>query len=122
HSAWPVCYPARLAPPLAGPTVRKSCTIIHPVAVCQVVSSTIVPGTYLRSCGTWALLGPNRNMPAPRSSSAPNTLGESGRGRHSHSTAPFGATRQLCSQLDKNPYSAMGGNVLSSPPVFRPPD
>ena len=36
-------------------------------------------------------------------SSAPNTLGESGRGRHSHSTAPFGATRQLCSQLDKSP-------------------
>src|SRR6516164_7666790 len=90
---------------------RRSCTIIHPVGVCQVVSSTIVPGTYLRSCGTWVLLGPNRKVPAARSSSAPNTLGESGRGRHSHSTAPLGATRQLCSQLDKSPYSAIGGNV-----------
>ena len=49
-----------------------------------------------------ALLGPNRNVPADRSSSAANTLGESGRGRHSHSTAPSGATRQLCSQLDNN--------------------
>ena len=34
-------------------------------------------------------------------SSAPKTLGESGRGRHSHSTAPSGATRQFCSQLDR---------------------
>src|SRR5215475_15396611 len=92
---------------------RKSCTIIHPVPVCQVVSSTIVPGTYRRCCGTWALLGPNRKLPADRSSSAANTLGESGRGRHSHSTAPFGATRQLCSQFDKSAYSAMGGNVLT---------
>src|SRR5215475_1288211 len=97
---------------------RKSCTIIHPVPVCQVVSSTIVPGTYRRCCGTWALLGPNRKLPADRSSSAANTLGESGRGRHSHSTAPFGATRQLCSQFDKSAYSAMGGNVLTCVPYL----
>ena len=82
---------------------RKSCTVIQPVGVCQVVSSTIVPGTYLRCWGTWALLGPNRNEPAARSSSAPKTLGESGRGRHSHSTDPSGATRQLCSQLERKP-------------------
>src|SRR5690348_7662095 len=96
---------------------RKSWTIIHPVGVCQVVSSTIVPGTYRRCCGTWALVGPTRKAPAARSNSAPNTLGESGRGRHSHSTAPLGATRQLCSQLDRNPYSAIGGNVLIGPPA-----
>ena len=82
------------------------------------VSSTIVPGTYRRCCGTWALLGPNRNVPADRSRSAANTLGESGRGRHSHSTAPSGATRQLCSQLDNNPYSAIGGKVLISFPYL----
>ena len=80
---------------------RKSWTTIHPVGVCQVVSSTIVPGTYRRCCGTWVLAGPNRNEPAVRSSSAPKTLGRSGRGRHSHSTAPFGAIRQLCSQFDR---------------------
>src|SRR5262249_22480929 len=99
-----------------GPTARKSRTIIHPVGVCQVVSSTIVPGTYRRCCGTRTLVGPNLNRPADRSSSAPNTLGASGRGRHSHSTDPSGATRQLCSQLDKSPYSAIGGNVLIGPP------
>jgi hypothetical protein len=99
----------------------RSWTVIHPVGVCHVVSSTIVPGTYLRCCGTWALLGPNLNVPAARSSSAANTLGESGRGRHSHSTDPSGATRQLCSQLDSNPYSAIGGNVFigTRPPVIK---
>src|SRR5262250_3402187 len=95
---------------------RKSCTIIHPVGVCQVVSRTFVPGIYLRCCGTWVLRWPNRNVPAPRSSSAPNALGESGRRSHTHSTAPSGATRQLCSQLDKNPHWAMGGNVLICAP------
>ena len=73
----------------------RSWTVIHPVGVCQVVSSTIVPGTYLRFWGTWALLGPNRNKQAARSRSAPKTLGESGRGRHSHSTDPSGATGRL---------------------------
>ena len=56
-----------------------------------------------RCRGTQALLGPNLNEPAARSSSAPNTLGESGRGRHSHSTEPSGATRQHCSQFDSSP-------------------
>jgi hypothetical protein len=32
---------------------------------------------------------------------APNTLGESGLGRQSHSTALSGATRQLTSQSDR---------------------
>ena len=82
---------------------RKSWTTIHPVGVCQVVSSTLVPGTYRRCWGTWVLPGPNLNNPADRSRSAPKTLGESGRGRHSHSTDPSGATRQLCSQFDRNP-------------------
>src|ERR1700733_13004993 len=67
---------------------------------------------YRRCCGTLVLPGPNRNTPAARSRGAPKTLAESGRGRHSHSTDPSGATRQLCSQLDRKPYSAMGGNTL----------
>ena len=70
--------------------------------VCQVVSSTIVPGRYRRSWGTgWPRARTER--PGPRSSIAPNTLGESGRGRHSHSTALSAATRQLTSQSERNP-------------------
>ena len=34
--------------PSTGRTTRKSWTTSHPVGVCQVVSSTIVPGRYLR--------------------------------------------------------------------------
>ena len=45
--------------------------------------------------------GPNRNEPAERSSRAPKTLGESGRGRQSHSTEPSGAMRQLSSQSER---------------------
>ena len=51
-------------------------------------------------------------MPASRSSIAPNTLGESTRGRHSHSTFPLGATSATVSQSDRNAYSAIGGNGL----------
>src|SRR5437588_13078958 len=40
----------------------------------------------------------------------PKTLGESIRGRHSHSTLPLGATRAHDSQSERKPYSAMGGN------------
>ena len=40
---------------------------------------------------------------------APKTLGESTRGRHSHSTLPHGATSAVVSQSDRKPYSAMGG-------------
>ena len=80
-----------------------SLTTSQPVGVCHVVSSTIVPGTYRRWSGTWVLNGPSRKLPAFRSKSAPNTLGESGRGRLSHSIEPSGATRQLFSQSDKNP-------------------
>ena len=45
--------------------------------------------------------GPNRNVPAPRSSSVPNTLGESKRGMHSQSIAPSGATNAPVWQSDK---------------------
>jgi hypothetical protein len=45
------------------------------------------------------LAGPKRKVPAVRSRMAPKTLGESGRGRHSHSTEPSGATRQLFSPV-----------------------
>ena len=42
------------------------------------------------------------SSPALRSNRAPNTLGESGRGKLSHSIEPSGATRQLFSQSDRN--------------------
>src|SRR5688500_11622872 len=54
--------------------------------------------------------GPNRNAPASRSRIAPKTLGESMRGRHSHSTLPLGATSAVVSQSDRKPYSPLGGN------------
>src|SRR5438067_13865231 len=41
---------------------------------------------------------------------APNTLGESMRGRQSHSMFPLGATSASDSQSDRKPYSAIGGN------------
>ncbi len=40
---------------------------------------------------------------------APKTLGESSRGRHSHSTLPLAATSAVTSQSERNAYSAMGG-------------
>ena len=70
--------------------------------VCQVVSTIRLPGRYRRAAGTTSSYGPIRKAPAPRSSSALKTLGESGRGRHIHSTAPLGATRQLTSQSERN--------------------
>ncbi len=47
--------------------------------------------------------GPTRNQPAPRSSIAAKMLGPSIRGRHIHSTLPFGATSADTSQSDRNP-------------------
>ena len=47
--------------------------------------------------------GPNRKPPAPRSSIAPNTLGESKRGTHSQSTVPSGATSAPVWQLERKP-------------------
>src|SRR5689334_23132869 len=55
-----------------------------------------------------------RNVPASRSSMAPNTLGPSKRGRHIHSTAPLGATSAHVSQSDRNAYSAIGGKGETS--------
>src|SRR5881398_970451 len=55
-----------------------------------------------------------RNVPASRSSIAPNTLGPSKRGRHIHSTAPLGATSAHVSQSERNAYSAIGGNGETS--------
>ncbi len=95
-------YRSRRSSVGAGPITSRSHTITQPVGVCQVVSSTLVPGTYRRWLGTSMPLGPKRKFPAARSSSAPNTLGESGRGRHSHSTEPSGATSVLISQSDRN--------------------
>src|SRR3954465_1906495 len=42
----------------------------------------------------------------------PRALGEWNRGRHSHSTAPLGATRAPVSQSDRKPYWAIGGEAL----------
>src|SRR5436190_21562834 len=55
-----------------------------------------------------------RNVPASRSSIAPNTLGPSKRGRHIHSTAPDGATSAHVSQSLRNAYSAISGNGETS--------
>src|SRR4051794_41957982 len=91
--------------------------MIQPPEVPQLVSSTFVPGRYLRAAGTSTSAGPSRKPPASRSRIAPNTLGESKRGMHSHSTLPFGPTSAQVSQSDRNPYSAIGGN----PPAGRAP-
>src|SRR5215212_8823971 len=55
-----------------------------------------------------------------------NTARPSGRGAHSHSTLPLGATSALVSQSDRNAYSAIGGyglgpsGVSGSNGVWRP--
>src|SRR3954449_12787621 len=54
--------------------------------------------------------GPSRNEPPARSSSEPNTLGESKRGTQSQSIAPSGATKAPVWQFERNAYSAIGGN------------
>jgi hypothetical protein len=46
--------------------------------------------------------GANLNVPAPRSSRLPNTLGESNRGTQSQSIAPSGATSAPVWQLEMN--------------------
>ena len=64
--------------------------------------STFVPGSYTRAVGWLMPNGPKRKNPACRSSSAPNTLGESKLGTHSQSMAPSGATSAPVWQLDRN--------------------
>src|SRR2546423_1486879 len=54
--------------------------------------------------------GPSRKEPPARSSSEPNTLGESKRGTESQSIAPSGATKAPVWQFERNAYSAIGGN------------
>src|SRR5436190_5164791 len=96
-------------------------TMIQPLLVPQLVSSTIVPGRYRRAAGTVTSSGPKRKPPAPRSRSEPNTLGESKLGRHNHSTLPVAAISADVSQSDRNPNSPIGGNddALWSGPVER---
>ena len=74
----------------------------QPVGVCQVVSMIRLPGRYRRAAGTDTPYGASRKCPAPRSRIDPNTLGESGRGTHIHSTEPAAETRQVFSQSDRN--------------------
>lgn len=76
--------------------------MIQPVSVCQVVSTIRLPGRYRRSTGTLTPYGARRKWPALRSSTAPKTLGESGRGTHIHSTEPLRAIRQFVSVSDRN--------------------
>src|SRR6478735_5827133 len=94
-----------------GAMISESRTMSQPVGVCQVVSSTRVPGRYRRAAGTATPNGPTRNEPPARSSSAVKMLGESGRGTHIHSTAPDGAIRQFDSQSERNAYSPMLGKL-----------
>ena len=62
-----------------------------------------VPGLVARApAGTLMPNGPSRKEPASRSSSVPNTLGESKRGTHSQSIAPSGATSAPVWQFDRN--------------------
>ncbi len=82
--------------------LSASRTMTQPIFVSQLVSRIIVPGMYRRAAGTFTLAGATRNPPASRSRIAPNTLGESIRGRHSHSTLPFGATSAVVWQSDRN--------------------
>ena len=96
--------------PVLGPIVSASRTTTQPDGVFQVVSSTLVPGSYCRAVGTLMPNGPNRNIPASRSSRLPNTLAESKRGTQSQSTEPSGATSAPVWQSDRNAYSAIGGN------------
>lgn len=93
-----------------GPIVKASRTTIQPFGVLQVVWRTFVPGTYTRLVGWWKPNGANRKNPAWRSSRLPNTLGASNRGTQSQSIAPSGATSAPVWQLERNAYSAMGGN------------
>jgi hypothetical protein len=78
-------------------------TMIQPVGVPQLVSSTIVPGRYRLAAGTSTPAGPSRKPPASRSRIAPKTLGESIRGTQSHSTLPLGATSAVHSVSERNP-------------------
>ena len=60
-------------------------------------------------------------MPASRSRIRPNTLGESKRGRQSHSTLPPGAKRQQVSQSERKAYSPIGGKALRPKLSFSSP-
>src|SRR3954451_19599365 len=55
--------------------------------------------------------GPSLNDPASRSSSDPNTLGESKLGTQSQSSDPSGATSAPVWQFDRKADSAIGGNA-----------
>src|SRR6266702_2016550 len=105
-------YPSRRPALCQGPISRASRTMTHPAEVRQVVSSTMVPGRYRRPAGTTTPSGPSRNPPAALSSIAPNTLGASGLGRHSHSTFPLGATSALTSRSERKAYSSIAGKGL----------
>src|ERR1700761_149670 len=88
---------------------RASVTTIQPVGVTQVVSITSVPGMYRRLIGVVTPLGRRKKWPASRSSRAPKTLGESKRGRQSHSTAPPKETSAEGGRWERKPYPASGG-------------
>ncbi len=85
-----------------SPIVSASSTLTHPCGVIHVVSITFVPGKYRRPAGTYTPYGPTLKRPAPRSSIAANTLGESKWGRHIHSTDPSEATSAPVWQSDRN--------------------
>lgn len=75
----------------------------QPVSVTQVVSRISVPGEYLRLIGTVTPRGASRKWPASRSRRELNALGESKRGRHSHSTEPPRETSAAVWQSERKP-------------------
>src|SRR5262249_50697419 len=84
-------------------------TTIQPDPVIQVVSMTLVPGSYRRLTGASRPGGPMRQKPALRSRTEPKMLEESKRGRQSHSTEPSRATSAPVWQSARNPYDEIRG-------------
>src|SRR6476659_2946343 len=93
-----------------GPMVSASRTSSQPVGVRQVVIITFVPATYVRATGCVIPNGARRLLPAWRPRSLPDKLGESKDGTHSQQLAPSVAISAPVWQLERKPYSAIGGN------------
>jgi len=81
------------------PTARASTSTAEPVAVRKVVSRAIVWSRYRRATSAWPA-GRTEKWPASSSSSRPNTLGASKRGKHSQSTDPARLTSAAERQSD----------------------
>ncbi len=83
--------------------VSASLTTTQPVSVTQVVSITSVPGHVAAADRDDHALGRSSMWPAPRSSTAAKALGESKRGKQSHSRLPPKETRAAVWQSERKP-------------------